>query len=230
MPVAPSVPDRHLAEATEALAGFFRLQGAAVARHFGDGKHLRDTRGSKTRLDEIFNLERWNRALIPEILQIALAVSLAAAQSVLIGLGLAADDYDEERTQAWLTEHAAGVAAGINGATRYAVREALMAGLSADHVREMFEVFATSRAAQVARTEVTAAMGFGTREAAQQSDLDLTKTWVTGSNPRATHARLNGETVAMHELFSNGARWPGDSILDDKERSNCNCSMRVDAA
>lgn len=227
MPATPRVPDRHLREATAAIADFFRVQGATVASRLDDAKHLRS---SKARLDEVFNLDRWNLALAPEIFTIALGVSLAAARSILTALGLGADDYDEERTHAWLEAHAAGVAAGINGTTRLAVRDALAAGLSADEVREMFGAFAESRAPQIARTEVTAASGFGTREASGQSGLDLTKTWVTGSNPRATHARLNGESVGMDELFSNGARWPGDSLLDDKERSNCNCSMRVDTA
>ncbi len=97
-------------------------------------------------------------------------------------------------------------------------------------MRELFAAFARARAPQIARTKVTAATGFGTREAARQSGRDLAKTWVTGSNPRTAHARLDGETVGMDALFSNGARWPGDSRLDDKERSRCNCSMTVDAA
>lgn len=226
MSATPRVPDRHVEEAADALAGFFRLQGAAVARRIGDAKR----RDRKALLDEVFNLDRWNSALAPEIFTIALAASLAAARSILVGLGLLADDYDEDRTHAWLTEHAAGVAAGINGTSRMAVGEALTAGLAAAEVQDMFTVWAQSRAPQIARTEVTAATGFGTREAGQQSGLDMTKTWQAGKNPRTTHARLNGETVGLNETFSNGARWPGDSLLDDKERSNCNCSMRVDTA
>lgn len=227
MPVTPRVPDRHVRDASDALADFFRVQGAAVAAQVEAAKQVS---GRKARLDEVFNLARWNRALVPELFTIALAVATAAGRALLAGIGLTADDYDEDRTRAWLEEHASGVASGINGTTRIAVQEALAAGLSGDEVRQMFAGFAESRAPQVARTEVTAAQGFGVREAGQQSGLDLAKTWVTGSNPRKTHARLNGETVAMDARFSNGARWPGDSFLDDKERANCNCSMRVDKA
>lgn len=226
MPATPRVPDRHVRDASDALADFFRVQGAAVASRMEDGKGM----GRKIRLRDVFSLERWNRALSPEIFTIALGASAAAARLLLSGLGLSAGDYEEDRTQAWLEEHAAGVASGINGATEFAVREALTAGLAAAEVRQMFAAWAESRAPQIARTEVTAAQGFGIREAAQQSEQDMTKTWSTGSNPRPTHARLNGETVAMGDFFSNGARWPGDSLLDDKERANCNCGMRVDLA
>lgn len=223
MAARPKVPDRHLSAAEKALAEFFQAQGAAVARRWPTGKSRKD-------LSDVLDVEQWNGILAAEIFRIALAVSVAAARSLLSGLGLAADDYDADRTHAWLEEHASGVAAGINGTTAWQLADALDRGLDAGKVRDLFDLYASSRAPRIARTEVTASTGFGVREAAQQSGEDLTKTWVTGRNPRRSHARIDGETVAMNELFSNGARWPGDSRLDDKERSNCNCSMRVDTA
>lgn len=223
MPVAPKVPASHLKAAEKELAEFFRDQGAAIAAKWPAPKSAKG-------IADVFNVARWNRVLTAIISDIALAVSAVAGRSVLAGLGLGADDYDTDRTQAWLAEHAAAVAAGINGRTRDAVRDALSAKLTADDVRSLFDGMASGRAGQIAQTEVTAATGFGTREAAQQSGLELTKKWVTGSNPRKTHARLDGQTVPMNDLFSNGARWPGDSRLDDKERSGCNCSMHVDTA
>lgn len=220
--VRPKVPAALLKRAQKELAQFFHDQGAAVAGNWPEPK----SKG----IADVFNLARWNRVLTAIITDIALAVSTAAGRSVLAGLGLAEDDYDAGRTTAWIAEHAAAVAVAVNGRTRDAVKEALAADVDADAVRELFDGFATGRGPQIAQTEVTAAMGFGTREAAQQSGRELTKTWKTGSNPRKTHARLDGETVPMDELFSNGARWPGDSRLDDKERSNCNCGMDVDTA
>lgn len=210
-------------EAEKELAEFFRVQGIALASKWPDPK-------SRKGLADMFNLGRWNSVLTPIVDTIALAVSAVAGRSILSALGLDAGEYDEDRTRAWLAEHAAGVASGINGVTRIAVRDALAAGSTAGEVRDLFEVFATGRAPQIAQTEVTAATGFGVREAAQQSGLEMAKTWQTGSNPRTSHARLDGETRPMNDLFSNGARWPGDSILDDKERAGCNCSMRVETA
>lgn len=221
--VRPKVPASHLKDAEKQLAQFFHDQGAVLAANWPAPK-------SRKGIADLFNLARWNRALAGIISDVALAVSAAAGRSVLAGLGLSAGDYDPDRTTAWIAEHAAAVAAAVNGRTRDAVRDALAAKLTADDVRKLFDGMASGRAPQIAQTEVTAATGFGVREAAQQSGMELTKTWKTGRNPRATHARLDGETRPMHDLFSNGARWPGDSRLDDKERSNCNCSLIVDAA
>jgi hypothetical protein len=55
------------------------------------------------------------------------------------------------------------------------------------------------------------------------------KTWVvTSSNPRASHALLNGETVPYGEAFSNGAQWPGDiDNLDVEDVANCHCILEV---
>ena len=55
------------------------------------------------------------------------------------------------------------------------------------------------------------------------------KTWVcTSSNPRASHARMNGETVPYGEPFSNGAMWPGDiDNLDVEDVANCHCILEV---
>ena len=53
------------------------------------------------------------------------------------------------------------------------------------------------------------------------------KEWVTGDNPRQSHALMNGERVPYDELFSNGAKWPGDDFLGPDETCNCNCRTDV---
>ncbi|MFJ5156323.1 hypothetical protein ACIQCF_33145 [Streptomyces sp. NPDC088353] len=226
--VAPKVPKRLLDDATEQLAEFFRVQGAAIAAHLEEATeaHAAARRARKATLDEVFDQQRWDRVLALEILTIALSVSQAAGRSVLKGLGVP-DEYDTERTRAWLAAHAAGVASGINGTTRYAVRDALAAGVEPAQMRQLFDSYAAERAPQIAQTEVTASKGFGTYEAGRQSGKRLTKTWITGKNPRSTHSRQNRQTVPLRGQFSNGARWPGDSILPTRERARCNCMMTV---
>ena len=56
------------------------------------------------------------------------------------------------------------------------------------------------------------------------------KTWVvTSSNPRASHARMDGETVQYDRPFSNGATWPGDiDNLDVEEVANCRCQLEIE--
>jgi len=56
-----------------------------------------------------------------------------------------------------------------------------------------------------------------------------TKTWQVNSTlPRASHAALKGETVGIDETYSNGAKWPGDSILDASEVAFCSCTSEVE--
>ncbi|MFD5468891.1 hypothetical protein [Streptomyces sp. NPDC127105] len=231
--VAPKVPKRLLDDATEQLAEFFRVQGAAIAAHLEDATEARAAarRARKTAtLDEVFDQQRWDRVLALEILTIALSVSQTAGRSVLKGLGIDPDEYDTERTRAWLAAHASGVASGINGTTRYAIADALAADVSPAEIRTLFDSYAAERAPQIAQTEVTASQGFGTHEAGRQSGKKLTKTWRTGKNPRATHSRQNMQTVPLRGQFSNGARWPGDSVLPARERARCNCTMTVNQA
>jgi hypothetical protein len=233
--ITADVPDELQDEAEATLIEFFRVQGAIVAEHLADlqeddSKSARRRRRKDADLDEVFDQAVWDRVLMLEILAIALAVSAAAGRSIMAGLGLAASDYDVERTRAWMEQHASGVASGINGTTRVAVQEALDAGLSPGDVRELFDQFAQVRGPQIAQTEITASTGFGTQEAGRQSGQDLTKTWVTGRRPRASHARINGQTVPLRGRFGNNARWPGDSVLPVRERARCNCSMTINTA
>ncbi|MBU0777920.1 hypothetical protein KKF82_06660, partial [Patescibacteria group bacterium] len=94
-----------------------------------------------------------------------------------------------------------------------------------DEVRHLFEIAAASRAAEVAVRGVTHMANFGSREGAKQGGL-RTKTWqVNSGNPRDSHALMSGETVPIDGVFSNGARWPGDSVLGAAGNANCQCSL-----
>ncbi len=74
--------------------------------------------------------------------------------------------------------------------------------------------------------------GWGTEEASRQasdqgSRKKVYKVWEAGPNARASHAAMDGETVLIDELFSNGADWPGDDSLDADESCGCNCTTRI---
>ena len=64
---------------------------------------------------------------------------------------------------------------------------------------------------------------------AEQQGIEkhVQKRWVTGDNPRPSHAAMDGETVDIDEPFSNGAEWPGDDNLDPDESCGCNCTTEV---
>ncbi|NEL52311.1 hypothetical protein G3V67_23800, partial [Escherichia coli] len=140
------------------------------------------------------------------------------------------DDYDEDRTLAFLAANAERVASAVNATTAAALEGALADEDPLAAVRHLFEVYTAARAAQIAVAQVTSMSGFGTVEAARQQGGDgATKTWrVRSSNPRSSHQRMDGETVALDEKFSNGAMWPGDSDLDDAERAGCKCDLVIE--
>ena len=84
----------------------------------------------------------------------------------------------------------------------------------------------------IGRTLATVAAGWATIESGKQAerqkpDRKVMKEWVTGENPRPSHAGMNGERVGVKENFSNGAYWPGDDALGADETCNCNCKTDI---
>jgi hypothetical protein len=89
----------------------------------------------------------------------------------------------------------------------------------------------STRAAGIAVGVTTLAVNFAVHEAAQQAGeatgTEPVKTWITGANPRESHAAMDGETVKLSEDFSNGLPWPG-SVGDPAEVANCNCDLEIE--
>ena len=87
-------------------------------------------------------------------------------------------------------------------------------------------------AAVIGGTLALASAAFGTRESIQQArdngyQRQVFKRWVTGDNPRPSHAMMDGEEVPIDDNFSNGAYWPGDDNLDADESCGCNCHVDI---
>jgi hypothetical protein len=174
---------------------------------------------------EVFNRARWDRELAADLLSVNQGVALAAARKVYEDLGKDPDLVTVDGMLAWLKAHAEGVATGINEVTERQLRAALAEDDARASVVHVFEVALGMRVASAAATEVAGMSGFGGREGARGAGLTH-KTWRTLSkHPRPTHARLNGVTVPVEDLFGNGARWPGDSRLIDDEKAGCSCEV-----
>jgi hypothetical protein len=76
------------------------------------------------------------------------------------------------------------------------------------NLRQFYEDRSPFKAMRVARTEVTKASGFGSLEAAKQSGVVKTKTWLSSRDDRVRDAHkvgigIDGETVKLGESF----RW-----------------------
>lgn len=199
------------------LTAFFLRQKQVVLSNYG--AKAGDTQ---------FDADRWNRELARLLAALGLAVSQKVGLRVVKSLNLAG--YDAGRTEEWMTAHASGVASGVNATTAAAVASVIASSEDAKaDLTALFDNYAENRAPAIAKTEVSAMSGFGSVEAVEQNGRAeiAKKKWVTGTNPRETHKALDGQTVGVNELFSNGARWPGDSRLPDEERSNCNCEIDI---
>lgn len=164
-------------------------------------------------------------ALADDLLPLSQAAVKSFGDLTAASLGSTFDPADTLNTQ---TATVADSAARIIAAHRQQIDdfetaddETLVDPLSADAV--------AATADRSALTAVTALAAFAGYAAATQAGAG-SKTWVTGaSNPRLSHAALNGETVPIGETFSNGLRWPGDSESDDSdELAGCTCDVTFD--
>lgn len=210
----------------ELMVGFFRRQAAAVLSAAGAKAHRSAL--TKTSLDEVFDIDRWNRELAADLFKLAVSTARAVAELVLRALGLDPDGYDEPRTTEFLMSWSERVAKATNGATRDQVAAALEADDPTEELQHVFEVAETSRAEQSATTQVTALSGFASTEAVKQQAGDTaTKTWITGENPRPSHAAMDGVTVGIDDKFPNGLMWPADAAGDVDEVAGCNCELEL---
>ena len=213
--------DKEKEQMAETLAKFFKRQAKAVLPKIGAGS-------------DWWNQERWDRELADDIEPIIDEVADAHGKEVAKALGA---KYSTEQTRKYLRALSEGRAAAINTKTR----EHLQASI--DEVEENPETENTPAHAMEVREgshsvtlgaalALTAAGWAATHEAPHQAEQQgirkrVEKTWVTGDNPRDSHAAMDGETVGIDEKFSNGAEWPGDDNLDPDESCGCNCSTEV---
>ena len=158
--------------------------------------------------------ERWNTELEGLLLAMSRTTSLAEAQRTLKDAGLDPDVYDDARTVAYLQEVSRLSSESINQTThdRVSASDGNLDGVFADQ---------DERAGSISTSASTFAKGFGAVEAGRQTGA-LTKTWVTGMNPRQSHAAMNGTTIPIDEMFSTGKKWPSGP--------NCNCGVQINYA
>jgi HK97 family phage portal protein len=207
--------DRQAEKVKQVLRDFLTRQGSAVLGKVGEG--------------DWWDAKRWDKELAADLHAVALTVTADLGKAEATALGYSAEDYTPEATVNFLQAVAERYASNINLTTKGQLDAALEA--EDGDPAEVYAPAATdTRAGGVAVGVTTFLAGFATHEAASQLsdayDLEPTKTWVTGSNPRADHAAMDGETVGLHESFSNGADWPGAGS-DAADVANCNCTVLI---
>ena len=196
---------------------FFARQGQAVRSRLGQKQA------------EWWDHERWDRELADDLYRLAVTVSQRVASDTLESIGVEPDRYDVDRTLAFLRKMSERIAGQVNLTTYAQIEAALEEDDPSEAVAHVFDVAEDSRAEQSATAAVTAVAGFATIEAAQQTcGSRARKRWIVNStNPRASHAAMQGEEVGLDEVFSNGLACPGSLDGTADETAGCQCSLEI---
>nr|WP_240977440.1 phage portal protein [Planctomonas sp. JC2975] len=179
-----------------------------------------------TKTAGVFDPSAWDG----DLASILHTLSQATAQA--IGAKVAADlggKYSSDEITEWLLSNSQATAKKINQATADEITAALERAADDDEsdddtIDGLFDGTIEARKNQISLTRVLVVGGLAALVAARLSGA-RTKTWSTGPNPRADHAEMNGETVPLGELFSNGMNGPGDYSGGADEVAGCNCDL-----
>lgn len=209
---ATSTIQQRQAALEDAMSAFLASQGQEMTTALQAGKQLAEVWASGQWTDEMADL----------ILEHTLGIAKTAADSLLADLESTVD-FRTDPMRAYLTVSAQGAAQAVQNRAYASLADAVGGpGSAADQAADIFGGFQTGNLAQTLTTEAT---GLGSHDAAIAAGCTL-KTWnVTSANPRSSHSGMDGETVPVGQVFSNGARWPGDRQLTEGERDGCTCSL-----
>lgn len=214
-------PQTHEEQFRRVVAGFFRRQSASVRSALGAGEQY------------WWDEARWDRELTEDLAKLLTLTTEAIGKQAVTSLGFEADAYDAERTRNFLAANAQARARSINRTTKRHIDGALTSPEGLDDpvkaVAASFEGAQLSRAKEIATTAVTGASGFAVVEAGKQVGAG-SKTWTT-SGQDSRHADIDGETVDVYDTFSNGARFPADTVaLSMAELAGCLCTVTLNPA
>lgn len=202
----------------EAFRKFFKRQAASVIPKIG------------AEVEKWWDKERWNKELTDDLEPLIDKIADAHGQEAADALGA---EYDQRRTRKYLRVLSEGRATAINAATYKKLQAAMQSEDEKNTPERVFEKRENADAKTFGRSLATAVAGWAvTHEAPQQAEAQgihktVKKTWVTGDNPRAEHAAMNGETVPVDAAFSNGCFWPGDDNGDPDTTCGCNCATEI---
>ena len=133
---------------------------------------------------------------------------------------------DEQGFKDWCASNAGIFAEKFNQATMNDLSQALKDENPREAIGRLFETALAVRVGMLALSRVTSLSNYGAMKTARDGGVRW-KTWVVSSDhPRDTHLKLDGETVGINQLFSNGLRYPGDPLGSSDETCNCRCFLQ----
>ncbi len=138
-----------------------------------------------------------------------------------------------DAVKTWIIQHAGNAVESILITNKDALRTVILKGIQdnattpqlAKSIKQFYAESQGWKAMRVARTTVASASGYGQRQAAEQSGIVKTHTWVSSRDGRVreTHSEIDGETVPLSLPYKNGLMYPGDISGDPAEFINCRC-------
>lgn len=177
-----------------------------------------------------YDIDRWNRELSSDIMQMAAGDIQDIAESTLKSLGFDVTEFNIGLVTNFIAKMAQGRADQANRKTLEDILRMEQEGKDFDFITGMI----TNRAQESGSSLASYLKGFAGYESIRQLERNgvdtsgVTKTWLTTSRkPRPSHSIMNGQTVGWKERFSNGAYYPGDcKALDAADVCNCKCICR----
>ena len=212
--------DRYEQKWVEVLIRHYKRQEAAIVSRVP--KALKEDIGGLW-----WDADRWDAELSADLLRLNRLTALTWSQVTIEQAGLSIEDMEafESIMLPWLQEHSQVQARNLNAKTQEDLTNALRQPNAIEAVKNVFVLAVTVRAVSQAVSAVTAASNFGSVEAAKAGGLRKKRWRVTSSNPRPSHAAINGEVVGIRETFSNGLRWPGDPAGSADDNAGCRCAV-----
>ena len=198
-------------EMAEVVGKFLERQKKSVVPKIGADK------------EKWWDADRWNSELADDIEPVMHKIFNAHGRDAAREMGT---EYSEEITKNYVRKMAEGRAEGTNESTKKKLDE--RGDKSASDVFDERIEYAITIAASIASATASRGLLESVEQARSQGyKKKVEKMWVTGDNPRPSHAAMDGEVVPIDSKFSNGADWPGDDVLGPEETCGCNCTTEV---
>lgn len=200
----------HWAKQTERIASMIDLEATEVGVAFD--------------VAEVFDVPGEAKALSPLLRAHMQQLAVTAANEILEVWNPLSEGWGPELIEGWITK------AADTNAMRWcrSVENHLAAAVAeADPLKKISTYLdGNGPVNTLGQSFATEAESFGRQDASKKSGLS-TKTWRTrGGNVRAEHQKLNGQTVGIDDVFSNGLRWPGDfGGVNASETAACHCTL-----
>lgn len=206
-------------KAAELFSSFYARQGRSVQAKLG------------SKSEQWWEQDRWVKELADDLFKLSKLAVADMGPKAAKALGFDPDkEWSLEKCIGYLSAVSKSRARMVNDATYRAIKEAL--DNAGDTATLFSETETDKRAKRSAAMLLGALSSFTANEAIQQARPGKggKKTWYTPSpNPRASHRRMNGQSVGTGKLFSNGMQWPHDPAGGADEVAGCTCYVVVES-